>query len=84
MKRVYLMQRFDMNERFPDSSYNGIEPYLSATFVLFHEDGSMIPFEENGFGDSKGLSDKVVKGLESIQSKGFQIMEVYILFLKRL
>jgi len=72
MSRVYLMQRFDLNEGFPRSSPSGIEPYIGASFVLFDEQANMIPLSR-GWGHANGLSSRIVSGLKGLQDRGYEI-----------
>jgi len=75
------MQRFDINEGFPNRSSQGIEPYISESFVLFHENGNMIPLER-GFGKVRGLSQKIAQGLKRLQHGGYEITgEVHPFFI---
>ena len=84
MKKLYLMQRFDMNEGFPNSSLQRIKPYISSSFVLIDENGNLIPLEENGFGNANGLSRRIAQGLKIIQDGGFKIMGDIHPFYKKL
>lgn len=73
MPMVHLMQRFDINEGFPNTSPQGIEPYIGVSFVLMHENGWIIPLEERGFGNTKNLSTTIVGRLKRLQDRGFEI-----------
>lgn len=82
MNRLYLMQRFDMNEGFPNPGRNGIEPYIDVSLVLFSEEGEKILLEKP-FGDAHGLSKRVAEELKKLQDKGFEISgELYPSFKK--
>ena len=73
MPRAHLMQRFDMNQAFPNTGPRGIEPYIGASFILLDEKGWIIPLEERGFGNTENLSTTVVERLKRLQDKGFEI-----------
>ena len=62
-----------MSEGFPNPSPQGIEPYIGVSFVLFHENGNMLPLKERGFGNANGLSIKIARGLRRLQNRGYQI-----------
>ena len=72
--KLYLMERFDMNEHFPLSGSRDLESYIASSYVLFDEEGRPINLTKNGFGNVKGLSDDIALRLQRLQSEGNQIM----------
>lgn len=68
------MQRFDINEGFPNPSPRGIKPYISSSFVLIDENGNLISLEKNWFGNADGLSRRIAQSLKIVQDGGFKII----------